>query len=163
MKNKKTIIKPVKFHNMKKFFVTAAMAVAMISGAYADGGTVTSKVESAFRKEFSSAYNPKWETVGNGIYHAAFFQNGVLMDAYYDGDGELISYARYISREQLPLVAERAISEKFEMSTVTAIREFVSGGETSYFFTGIKDNKTVEARVYPNGTIQILKKLKTVK
>jgi hypothetical protein len=164
MKNKKqSIIRPLKFHNMKKLFVTAALAVAMIGGAYASDVKINDRIESAFRKEFSSAYNPRWESVGGGIYHAGFFLNGVLMDAYYNQDGELLSFARYISREQLPLIADRAIAEKFEDATLKNIREFVSGGETSYFVTVETEKKMVEVRVFATGAIQILKKVKSVK
>ena len=148
---------------MKKFLVTATLAVAMISGTYASDVKINSKIESAFRKEFSSAYNPRWESVGGGIYHAGFFLNGVLMEAYYNADGELLSFARHITRDQLPLIAERSISEKFGTAEVKNIREFVSGSETSYFGTVETDKKAVEVRVFANGTVQILKKLKSVK
>ena len=148
---------------MKKFLVTATLAVAMISGTYASDVKVSSKIESAFKREFSSAYNPRWETVGGGIYHAGFFSNGVLMEAYYNEDGELLSFARHISRDQLPLIAEKAIGDKFGTAEVKDIREFVSGSETSYFASVVTDEKTLEVRVFANGSIQILKKLKSVK
>ena len=148
---------------MKKFLVTATLAVAMISGTYASDVKVSSKIESAFKREFSSAYNPRWESVGGGIYHAGFFQNGVLMEAYYNQDGELLSFARHITKDQLPLIAEKAISEKFGTADIKNIREFVSGSETSYFASVVTDQKSVEVRVFANGTVQILKKLKSVK
>ena len=148
---------------MKKFLVTATLAVALVSGTYASDVKVSSRIESAFKKEFSSAYNPRWESVGGGIYHAGFFLNGVLMEAYYSEDGELLSFARHITRDQLPLIAEKSISDKFGAAEVKNIREFVSGSETSYFATVETDKKAVEVRVFANGSIQILKKLKSVK
>jgi opacity protein-like surface antigen len=148
---------------MKKFLVTATLAVALVSGAYASDVKVSSKIESAFKREFASAYNPRWESVGGGIYHAGFFLNGVLMEAYYNADGELLSFARHITRDQLPLIAEKSISDKFGTAEVKNIREFVSGSETSYFATVQTEKKTVEVRVFANGTVQILKKLKSVK
>jgi hypothetical protein len=148
---------------MKKFLATATLVVAMISGTYASDVKVSSRIESAFKKEFSSAYNPRWESVGGGIYHAGFFQNGVLMEAYYNEDGELLSFARHITRDQLPLIAEKSISEKFGTAELKNIREFVSGSETSYFASVVTDEKSVEVRVFANGSIQILKKLKSVK
>jgi opacity protein-like surface antigen len=37
---------------MKKFLVTATLAVALVSGAYASDVKVSSKIESAFKREF---------------------------------------------------------------------------------------------------------------
>lgn len=148
---------------MKKFLVTATLAVALVSGSYASDVKVSSKIESAFKREFSSAYNPRWESVGGGIYHAGFFSNGVLMEAYYNEDGELLSYARHITKDQLPLIVEKSISDKFGAVELKNIREFISGSETSYFATVQTEKKSVEVRIFADGAIQILKKLKSVK
>ena len=149
---------------MKKFFVTAVLAVALVSASFAaDIVKVNSRIQSAFHKEFVSAFNPTWESVGSGIFHVTFLQNGEVMDAYFNEDAELISFARYVSVEQLPLLINKSIQENFKGSTITQIQEMVVIDETSYIVTLEKDQKTIVARVFSTGGIQVIKKIKNVK
>ena len=145
---------------MKKFFVTVALAVAVITSSFASDVKINRKIQSAFQKEFTSAFNPRWETVAEGLFHVSFTQNGVVMDAYYNEDAELISYARYVSSEQLPILVTKTLREKFAGAEVAQIRELVSQNETSYLVTIKKSNGVVIARVFTSGSLQIVKKIK---
>src|SRR5256885_12468004 len=121
---------------MKKILLTAAMAVAVITSSFAtDVVKVDKRIQSAFQKEFVSAFNPTWESIGEGLMHVTFTQNGQVMDAYYNEEAQLISFARYVEIDQVPLIVSKAISEKFTGSIVTDIRELVSQNETSYLVT----------------------------
>ena len=146
---------------MKKFFITLAMAVAVVTVSFAsDGVKIGRKIQSAFQKEFSEAFNPTWESVGSGIFHVTFTQNSEVMDAYYNEEGQLVSLSRFVSREQLPMLVNKAIDEKLKTADLTQIRELVSENETSYLVTAKKDNNTVIARIYTTGGFQIVKKIK---
>jgi hypothetical protein len=124
---------------------------------------VHKRIQSAFQKEFATAFNPRWESVGNGIYHVSFSQDSEVMDAYYNEDAQLISLSRYVSREQLPLLVNKTIGEKFGSAEITQVRELVTESETSYLVTAKKDNGTIISRIYTTGGFQIVKKIKNVK
>ncbi len=145
---------------MKKFFVTAALAIAVITSSFASDVKVGRKIQSAFQKEFASAFNPRWETLAEGLFHVGFTLNGEVMDAYYNEDAELISYARIVSSEQLPILVAKTLKEKFSGAEVAQIREMVSQNETSYLVTLKKSNGVVIARVFTSGNLQIVKKIK---
>ncbi len=147
---------------MKKFFLTAAMAVTIATGSIASDIKVSERVKSAFQKEFATAFNPSWESVGSGILHASFIQDNQIMDAYFTEEGELISFARQISNEQLPILVSRTIQERFSSSTISRIQEIVKGNETSYLLTAASASKVVDARIYTSGGIDILKTVKKV-
>ena len=148
---------------MKKLFVTVALVVAVITSSFAADVKVDKRIQIAFQKEFASAFNPKWESIGEGLMHVAFTQNGEVMDAYYNEEAQLVSFARSVSVDQLPLLVSRTINEKFSGSKISDIRELVSQNETSYLVTARSESKVVVARVYPSGSIQIVKKVKTGK
>ena len=149
---------------MKKFFITAALAIAVITSGFAsDGAKVNKKVQSAFQKEFATAFNPRWESVGDGLYHVSFTQNSEVMDAYYNEDAQLVSLARFVSREQLPILVNRTIAERFKSAELLEIRELVNDNETSYLVSAKNDKGTTIARIYTTGGYQLVKKIKSVK
>ena len=149
---------------MKKFFITVALAVAVVSVSFAaDGVKVGKRIQSAFQKEFAEAFNPTWESVGSGILHVTFTQNSEVMDAYYNEEGQLVSLSRYVSKSQLPLLVNKTIDEKFKTADIAQIRELVTDNETSYLVTARKDNATVIAKIFTTGGFQIVKKIKNVK
>jgi hypothetical protein len=149
---------------MKKFFVTIALAVAIVGGSFAaDGVKIDRKIQAAFQKEFAEAFNPRWESVGSGLYHVSFTQNSEVMDAYYNEEGQMVSLSRYVSREQLPILVNKTIDNKLGSAEVGHIRELVSENETSYLVTAKKEKGTVVARIYTTGGFQIVKRIKNVK
>jgi len=149
---------------MKKFFITIALAVAVVSvGFAADGVKIDRKIQAAFQKEFSEAFNPTWESVGSGLFHVSFTQNSEVMDAYYNEEGQLVTLSRYVSNDQLPLLVTKTIQSKLGSAQVGQIREVVTENETSYLVTAKKDNRTIIAKVYTSGGFQIVKRIKNVK
>ena len=149
---------------MKKLFVSAALALAVVTSSFAgDMVKVDKKIQSAFQKEFASAFNPRWEAVGDGVYHVSFTQNSEVMDAYYNEDAELISIARYVNNDQLPLLVTKTLNQKFKGAEISQIRELVTENETSYLVTAKSDNGVVIARVFTSGGYQIVKKIKNGK
>lgn len=145
---------------MKKLFVSAALALAVVTSSFAADVKVDKKIQSAFQKEFASAFNPRWELVGDGLFHVSFTQNAEVMDAYYNENAELISLARYVSKDQLPLLVTKTLNEKFKGSEITQIRELVTENETSYLVTLKKNDGVVIARVFTTGGVQIVKRIK---
>jgi hypothetical protein len=95
--------------------------------------------------------------------HVTFSQNGEPMDAYYNEEGQLVSFAHYVEADQLPFVVGKAINEKFNGSRITDIGELVTQGETSYLVTARSEQKVVIARVFTSGSIQVVKKIKNGK
>jgi len=149
---------------MKKFFITIALAVAVVSvGFAADGVKIDRKIQAAFQKEFAEAFNPTWESVGSGLFHVSFTQNSEVMDAYYNEEGQLVTLSRYVSNDQLPLLVTKTIQSKLGSAQVGQIREVVTENETSYLVTAKKDKSTVIAKIYTTGGFQIVKRIKNVK
>jgi len=149
---------------MKKFLITAAFALVIASAGFAsDVVKVNDKIQSAFRKEFVSAFNPSWESLGSGIFHVCFLLSGQVMDAYFNEEGELVSIGRYVSIDQLPILVNKTIQDRFPGSELKQIHELVIENETSYLVTIEKGQKTIIARVFTNGESQVIRKIKNVK
>jgi hypothetical protein len=149
---------------MKKFFVTLALAVAVVSISFAsDVVKVDRKIQTAFQKEFSSAFNPSWEVLAEGLYHVSFSQNGESMDAYYNEQGQQVAFARSVSKDNLPLLVGKSIDQKFRGSIVTDIRELVGENETSYLVTARNEKATTIARIYTGGGFELVKRVKNGK
>ena len=85
------------------------------------------------------------------------------MDAYYNDDAELISIARYVNHDQLPLLVTTTLNQRFKGAEITQVRELVTENETSYLVTAKNDNGVVIARVFTSGGLQIVKKIKNGK
>jgi hypothetical protein len=147
---------------MKKLFVTVAVAVVMgLTSFAADITKVSQRVLAAFEKEFSTATNVSWEVLkSEDIYHASFVYSNEVMEVYYSADGDMIAVARQLSRERLPLLVSKSITENYGKLTFKSASEYVSAENTSYIVTLENEKSTVVVRVYNTGTTEVLKKSK---
>ena len=147
---------------MKKLFVTVAVAVMVgLTSFAADITKVSSKVRTAFEKEFTTATNVSWEILkGENIYHASFVYAGEVMEAYYSTDGEMIAAARHISESKLPLLVNKSLKENFGQYSVKQISEYMTTESTSYIVSLENEKVTMVARIYSSGSHEVLKKTK---
>ncbi|MGB8193974.1 MAG: hypothetical protein WCF67_18720 [Chitinophagaceae bacterium] len=147
---------------MKKLFVTVAVALFVgLTSFAADIKKVNQKVLAAFEKEFTTATNVSWEVLQNEeIYHASFVYGAEVMEAYFSPEGETIAVARFLSQDRLPLLVNKSLKDNFSKYQFRQATEYMSIDTTSYIVTLENEKQTLVARIYINGTTEIVKKTK---
>ena len=146
---------------MKKTFVTLFTLLTIgITVALADPITkVDPKVLSAFQKEFSFAKNARWEEEGN-LTRVIFSLNDQGIVAWYNSDAELVTTARNILYNQLPISVMRSLDKAYEGADVFGIVEISRNDETYYQMRVDKKGKKFLLKAGASGNITVLKKIK---
>lgn len=120
---------------------------------------VDPKILSAFQKEFSFAKNAKWEVRGN-LTQVIFLLNDQGVSAWYNADAELVTTARSILYNQLPISVIRALEKKYAGADLFSITEVNRNNETYYQIRADEKNKKYLLKASPSGNISILKKIR---
>ena len=146
---------------MKKTFVTLfALLTIGITVSLADPITnVDPKILSAFQKEFSFAKNVKWEEEGN-LTRVIFSLNDQGITAWYNSDAELVTTARNILYNQLPISVIRSLDNEYAGADIFGIVEISRNSETYYQIRADKKSKKLLLKASPSGNITVLKKIK---
>ena len=146
---------------MKKIFVTLFTLLTIgITVALADPITkVDPKVLSAFQKEFSFAKNARWEEEGS-LTRVIFSLNDQGIIAWYNSDAELVTTARNILYNQLPISVMRSLDKAYEGADVFGIVEISRNDETYYQMRVDKKGKKFLLKAGASGNITVLKKIK---
>lgn len=147
---------------MKKF-LSLIMLVAVISAtAFAtDGGKVNRAVEQAFSKTFAGAQFVSWKVIKDqNIHQAAFMFHNQRLQAFFDGEGNLIGTGRAIEPTNLPLMVSRSLSARYPGNTISEVVEYVQNEETSYIVTVMTEKAKLIVRANPIGTTYVFKKEK---
>ena len=146
---------------MKKTFVTLFAFLAIgIAATFADPITnVDPKILSAFQKEFSFAKNVKWEEEGN-LARVIFSLNDQGITAWYNSNAELVTMARNILYNQLPISVMRSLDKGYEGADIFWIVEISRNSETYYQIRADKKSKKFLLKASPSGNITVLKKIK---
>ena len=146
---------------MKKTFVTLfALLTVGITVLLADPGTkVDPKILSAFQKEFSFAKNVKWETEGN-LARVYFLLNDQGITAWYNSDAELVTTARNILFNHLPISVMRSLDKEYSDAYILGITEITRNDETYYQIRADKRGKKYFLKANSSGNIIVLKKIK---
>lgn len=146
---------------MKKAFVTLfALLTIGITALIADPGTnVDPKILSAFQKEFSFAKNARWEEEG-ALTRVNFFMNDQVISAWYNSNAELVTTARNILYNQLPISVMRSLDKAYQGADILAITEISRKEETWYQIRADRKGKKYLIKANPSGNIILLKKIK---
>jgi hypothetical protein len=120
---------------------------------------VDPKILSAFQKEFSFAKNAQWEVKGN-LTQVNFLLNDQAVTASYNSDGELVTTARNILYNQLPISVSRALEKEYAGADFIGITEVSRNNETYYQVRADEKNKKYLLKASPSGYISVLKKIK---
>jgi len=146
---------------MKKTFVTLFTLLTIgITVSLADPITnVDPKILSAFQKEFSFAKNARWEEEGN-LTRVIFSLNDQGIVAWYNSDAELVTTARNILYNQLPISVMRSLDKEYEGADIFGIVEISRNDETYYQMRADKKGKKFLLKAGPSGNITVLKKIK---
>jgi len=89
---------------MKKMIIGFAVLMSVLAVNAADTNPVSDKVQQSFQKEFAKATNISWISKEKNIFQATFTYNGTQVEAYFDAEGNVLSTARLISEQQLPVM-----------------------------------------------------------
>jgi hypothetical protein len=144
---------------MKKFFITIAAALTLISTTAfaATGGD--NPAETTFQKEFQGASEVKWTKTKETI-SADFVLGNSRIVAYFNYNGELLGTARNVLFNQLPLNVIREINNRYGSMPVYDITEFSVGGETFYRMDVETPAKDLKLHVTSAGDISVLQRIK---
>jgi hypothetical protein len=146
---------------MKKTFLTLFAfwiinITAMMASERAD---VDPKILSAFQKEFSFATNAKWGVKGN-LTQVNFLLNDQGVTAWYNSDAELVTTARNILYNQLPISVIRALEKEYAGADFFGITEVSRNNETYYQLRADEKSKKFLLKASPSGNISVLKKIR---
>jgi len=145
---KKTIL------SLLAFLVTGIAAVMASERADVDP-----KILSAFQKEFSFAKNARWEVKGI-LSQVNFLINDQAVMAWYNSDAELVTTARNILYNQLPISVIRTLEKEYAGADFFGITEVERNNETYYQIMADKENKKYFLKANPSGNIIVLQKIK---
>jgi hypothetical protein len=127
---------------MKKFILTALIAVAITSSSFAGGVNVNRATRNNFEAEFGALKDVTWSSVGS-FTSATFTLDKQKKQAFYDGAGNMIGTAHSINIEALPTYAKREFAKKYGSFTVKEAIEFVKTDDSAYFISAEKDGESV--------------------
>jgi len=146
---------------MKKIVVTllALLTIGVTVTLARPATNVDPKILSAFQKEFSFAKNVKWEEEGN-LARVVFLLNGQGITAWYNSDAELVTTARNILYNQLPISVMRSLDKEYSGADILGITEISRNEQTYYQIRADKQGKKLLLKANPSGNIIVLKKIK---
>ena len=146
---------------MKKTFLTllAFLIIGITAVMANERANVDPKILSAFQKEFSFAKNAKWEEKGN-LTRVNFLINDQVVMAWYNSDAELVTTARNILYNQLPISVIRALEKEYAGADFFGITEVDRNNETYYQIRADEKNKKYLLKASSSGNISVLKKIK---
>ena len=144
----------------KTFSLLFAFLIIGITAVMAnERADVDPKILSAFQKEFSFAKNAKWEVKGN-LTQVNFLLNDQGVSAWYNSDAELVTTARNILYNQLPISVIRALEKEYAGADFFGITEVNRNNETYYQIRADEKSKKYLLKANPSGNIIVLKKIK---
>ena len=145
---------------MKKIIVTIAVSIFGLSSSFANGNpTIDPKIISAFEKEFSFAKNVKWGSKEE-LTQVSFLINDQAVTAWYNSDAELVTIARNLLYNQMPISAIKSLEKNYSNAAFFGIMEVIRNGEVYYQVTAETKKKTLVLRVTPAGSISVKKRIK---
>jgi hypothetical protein len=129
---------------MKKMILSLAAVMMMGFSVFANGkdDVVTQDARDAFKKDFATASNIKWEQ-RNNFLKATFSFNGQVLTAYYYSNGDLQAVVRNITSDQLPINLVTSLRRDYTAFWITDLFEISSDGQTTYYVTIENSDKKV--------------------
>lgn len=148
---------------MKKSLTGLVIGLVLSASAFCMPAVdpVSDKVRQSFQKEFEKATNITWMyQKDKNVYHARFQYNGEMVEAFYDEEGSLISTARFIAENQLPILVMRQMANEYPGYTVRQVVEFTNESQTTYIVSSYNSKETLVVKYYTNGDSQRIKRIK---
>lgn len=121
---------------MKKMILSLATVMMMGFTVLANGNdnVATPEARDAFKKDFSTASNVKWEHKNNFL-KATFTLNGQFLTAWYYTNGDLEAVVRNITSDQLPISLLTGLRKEYTAFWISDLFEISSDSQTTYYVT----------------------------
>jgi hypothetical protein len=141
---------------MKKFVLTALIAVSLVSSSLAAGTNKVSRyIMNNFASDFTNVKDVEWKS-SSSFATATFVQNDKRTQAFYDFTGNLIGTAHAINIDELAAGTKRAFAKKYGNYTVKEAIQFEREGETEYFILAENNGSSLVLKIQ-NGFISVFK------
>jgi hypothetical protein len=129
---------------MKKMILSLAAVITMGYSVFANGNdnVVTQQARDAFKKDFATASDIRWEQKSNFL-KATFSMNGQILTAYYFSNGDLQAVVRNITSDQLPISLLTSLRKDYSEYWITDLFEISSNGETTYYVSVENSDKKI--------------------
>ncbi len=127
-----------------------------------DSDQIPQKVSEALKAKFPDAEIVKWTKEEEGeivIYDFEFTQNGQKLEADIKEDGSIHNWEKAIAAEDLPMVVQNVVSEKYPDAIIKEIMEITAVNEGEDQLEGYEivfenlDKEEIEITVAPDGNI----------
>ncbi len=129
---------------MKKMILSLAAVITMGYSVFANGNdnVVTQQARDAFKKDFATASDIRWEQKSNFL-KATFSLNGQILTAYYFSNGDLQAVVRNITSDQLPINLLTGLRKDYSEYWITDLFEMSSNGMTTYYVSLENSDKKI--------------------
>ncbi len=142
---------------MKKLFFAALIATTFASTAFAtDANKINYRVMTAFKSEYRNVGNVEW-TLKAFYAKATFQQNGEIIEAFFNLDGERIGSSRHIAIDELPTSAKRQFAKLYAGYDVKEVIKFEGVEENAYFISADNEKRSVILKVDSTESISLFK------
>lgn len=142
----------------RKMIAVAFVATLFTTSAFASGEENKDKAIKSLRKEFSTAKDIQWKLTDNFI-KASFNWNDQQLEVFYNYDGEMIAKSRHVKPVNLPIDAQRTISEKYAGYSFDETVEYNGEEGAHNFYASIKkDNTKILLEITPEGYVSVYQK-----
>jgi hypothetical protein len=160
---------------MKKFFISAALLISVsgsvvhahaiyngdpVVAARMGNDKLSSRVQAAFKKEFTGASILSWERLKENIYVVQFVYKNERLNAFFDEEGQLVATGRFMNESSLPLMVKNIVADKYASYQLKQIIELTQNSETSYLLSFTNEQIKLEVQAYNNGNLSVIKKVK---
>jgi hypothetical protein len=118
-----------------QFALTAALILTVgISSSFATPAGDLDNINASFHKDFRKAELLATNVTGN-YTKLTFKMNGMVLFAFYSGDGKLLAVIHNIVSTQLPLQLQMNLRRNYADYWISDLFECDAEGSTSYFLT----------------------------
>ena len=127
---------------MKKLLLSVTAAIFSLAVFAAAPTTVTEKVLKAFNASFKDAQQVVWEeNTESNVYEVKFMHNDIKSRITYDPDGNILKAIRYYKEEQLPILIQGKLKQKYASKKVFGVTEVATPDNLEYHIV-LEDAKT---------------------
>ena len=148
---------------MKKIIVSLSVCLLFSLMGYTQKITpekVPANVGQAFAKKCPGATDIKYE-MDKKDYEVSYKENGVVMSAYFNSDGEWLETETIISESDLPERVLNSAAESFVDFKITQVSKVESQDKVVYYEMYLKTNKKgYDVKFSPEGVVLKKTKLK---
>ena len=121
----------------------AMMGFSAMAAGNNDG--VSREARDAFKKDFATATNIKWEQ-RNNFMRATFSFDGQILTAYYYPNGNLQAVVRNITSDQLPINLMTSLRKNYNGFWISDLFELSDDAGTTYYVTLESSDKKIVLR-----------------